>query len=122
MPGSAGWLIPDSHCIVAEHDSLSIERDCREIIEPRKFLSKFPGFLVMVSGECKYLLAANLLAKLRSSCLWADAEISEEVQNVVRFCTRVQAFQNLPIHFLDSLEGTITVSNDVLVPQMKVGG
>ena len=47
---------------------------------------------------------------------------SEEEQNVVRFCTRVQAFQNLPIHFLDSLERAIAVSDDVLVPQMKVGG
>jgi excisionase family DNA binding protein len=54
--------------------------------------------------------------------LWADAEISEEVQNVVGFCTRVQAFHNLPIHFLDSLERAIAVSDDVLVPQMKVGG
>ena len=107
---------------MAEHDSLPIERDFREIIEPRKFLSKFARFFVMVSRECKYLLAANLLAKLRSSCLWADAEISEEVQNVVRLCTRVQAFQNLPIHFLDSLERAIAVSDDVLVPQMKVGG
>ena len=107
---------------MAEHDSLSIERDFREIIEPRKFLSKFAGFLVMVSRECKYLLAANLLAKLRSSGLWADAEISEEVQNIVRFYTRVQAFQNLLIHFLDSLERAIAVSNYVLVPQMKVGG
>jgi len=76
----------------------------------------------MVSGECKYLLAANLLTKLRSTRLWADAEISEEVQNIVRFYTRVQAFQNLLIHLLDSLERAITVSNDVLVPQMKVGG
>jgi hypothetical protein len=107
---------------VAEHDSLSVDRDFRKIIEPRKFLIKFASFLVMVSGECKYLLATNLLAKLRSSCLWADAEISEEVQNVVRLCTRVQAFQNLVIHFFDSLERTIAVSNDVLVPQMKVGG
>src|SRR6202451_3841379 len=109
MPGSAGWLIPDSHCIVAEHDSLSIERDFREIVEPRKFLSKFAGFLVMVSGECKYLLAANLLAKLRSSCLWPDAEISEEVENIARFYTRVQTFQNLLVHFLDSVEWAIAV-------------
>ena len=107
---------------MAEHDSLSIEQDFREIIEPRKFLGKFAGFLVMVSRECKYLLAANLLAKLRSSCLWADAKISEEVQNIVRLYTQVQAFQNLLIHFLDSLERTIAVSNYVLVPQMKVGG
>jgi excisionase family DNA binding protein len=76
----------------------------------------------MVSDECKYLLAADLLTKLRGPHLWADAEISEEVQNVVRFCTRVQAFQNLPIHFLDSLERAVAVSDDVLVPQMKVGG
>ena len=76
----------------------------------------------MVPGKCKYFLAANLLAKLRSSCLWADAEISEEVQNIVRFYTRVQTFQNLLIHFLDSLERAIAVSNDVLVPQMKVCG
>jgi len=70
----------------------------------------------MVSGECKYLLAANLLAKLRGPCLWADAEISEEVQNVVRLYMRVQAYQNFLIHFLDSLERAIAVSNDVLVP------
>jgi hypothetical protein len=76
----------------------------------------------MISRECKYLLAANLLAKLRSSCLWTDAEISQEVQNIVSFYTRVQAFQNLLIHFLDSLERAIAVSNYVLVPQMKVGG
>jgi len=101
---------------------LSVERDLCEILETRKFLSKFAGFLVMVYGECEYLLAANLLAKLRSSCLWADAKISEEVQNIARFYTRVQAFQNLLIHFLDSLERAIAVSNYVLVPQMKVGG
>ena len=107
---------------MAEHDSLSIERDFREIIKPRKFLRKLAGFLVMVSGECKYLLAANLSAKLRSSCLWADTEISEEVQNIVRFYTRVQAFHNLLIHFLDGVERAIAVSNYVLVAQMEVGG
>jgi len=62
------------------------------------------------------------LAKFRSSCLWADAEISKEVQNIVRFYARVQAFQNLLIHFLDGVERAIAVSDDVLVPQMKVGG
>lgn len=107
---------------MAEHDLLSVDRDFRQIIEPSKFLSEFASFLVVVSGECKYLLAANLLAKLRSSGLRADAEISEEVQNIVRFYTRVQAIQNLLIHFLDSLEGAIAVSNYVFVPQMKVGG
>ena len=107
---------------MAENNSLSVERDFREIIEPSKFLSEFAGFLVVVSRECKYPLTANLLAKFRSSRLWADAEISEEVQNIVRFYTRVQTFQNLPVHFLDSVERAIAVLDDVLVPQMKVGG
>ena len=106
---------------MAEHDSLPIERDFREIIEPRKFLSKFASFLVMVPGECIYLFAANLLPKLRGPRLWADAEISEEVQNVVRFCTRVQPFQNLLVHFLDGLERAIAISNDVEVSKVKVG-
>lgn len=116
VPGSPRRLIPDSHCIVAKDDSLSIERDLCKITEPRKFLRKFASFSVMVSSECKYLLTANLLSKLRSPCFRADAEISEEIQNVVGFCTRVKTFQNLLIHFLDSLERAIAVPNDVLVP------
>ena len=122
VPGSPRRLIPNSHRIVAKDDSLSVQRHLCEIIEPRKFPSQLASFFVMVSGECKYLLAANLCAKLRSSCLWADAEISEKVQDIVRFYTRVHAFQNPLIHFLDSLERAIAVSNDVLVPQMKVSG
>lgn len=107
---------------MTQHNSLTVERDLCQIIEPRKFLSKFASIFVMVSGECKYLFAANLSSKLRSSCLWADAEISEEVQNVVRFCTHVKTFQNLLIHFLYILEWAIAVTNDVLVAEMKVSG
>ena len=76
----------------------------------------------MVSGERKYLFAANLSSELRCSCFWTDAEVSEEVQSVVRFCTRIKTLQNLLIHFLNILEWAIAVPNDVLVTEMKVSG
>jgi len=120
VPSSPRRLIPDPHCIVAKDDSLSVERYFCEIIEPREFLSKFASFFVVVSGECKYLLAANLLSKFRSPCFWANAEISKEVQNVVRFYMRVQAFKNRMIHFLNGFKRAIAVPNNVLVPQMKI--
>jgi hypothetical protein len=50
----------------------------------------------------------------------ADAEIPEKVQDVVRFDDAVQPFY-CPIHFLDRVERTITVPNDVLVPEVKIG-
>ena len=57
-----------------------------------------------------------LLSELRGSCFWSDTEISAEVENVVRFYAIVQTFENRLIHFLNSFERAIAVSNDVLAP------
>lgn len=121
VPGTTRRLIPDSHCIVTQDDSLSIERDFYKSVEPGELLCEFTSVFVVISGNGKDLLAPDVLSEFRSSRFRTDSEISQEVQNVVRFCTRVKAFENLLIHFLDSSERAIAVPNDILVTEMKIG-
>jgi len=120
MPGSTGRLIPDSHRIVTKDDSLAVERDFCEVVEPGKLLNEFTRVFVVIPGDPKYLLAANVLPKLRSSCFGPDTKIPKEVQNVISFYASVQAFKNRMIHFLNGFKRAIAVPNNVLVPQMKI--
>src|SRR6266849_3396085 len=94
VPGSMRRLIPDSHCIVAEDDSLSIERDFCESVEPGELLCELTSVFVVISWNGKDLLAPNVLSEFRSSRFRTDTEISEEVHNVVRFRARIKAFEN----------------------------
>jgi hypothetical protein len=40
--------------------------------------------------------------------------------DIVRFHKAVEAFENRPIHLLDSVERTITIPDDVLVSEVKI--
>lgn len=51
----------------------------------------------MIAGYRKDLLAANLLAELQNPCLASDAEISEEVENVIGLHGGVQTFDDRSI-------------------------
>ena len=78
--------------------------------------------LVGVAGHSEYLLAPNLAAQLRGPRFWTDTEISQKVQDVVRFDEAVQSLEDCAIHLLDRVKRTITIPDDVLVPEMKIGG
>ena len=77
---------------------------------------------MVVAGHSEYLLAPNLAAQLRGPRFWTDTEISQKVQDVVRFDEAVQSFEDCAIHLLDRVKRTITIPDDVLVPEMKIGG
>src|SRR5262249_39537073 len=72
-------------------------------------------------GHSKYLLAPNLAAQLRGPRFWTDTEISQKVQDIVRFDEAVQSFEDCAIHLLDRVKRAITIPDDVLVPEMKIG-
>jgi excisionase family DNA binding protein len=114
-------MIPDAHRVVAEHDSLAVDRDFGQIAKPRKFLIQLARVLVVVAGHGEYLLAPNLASEFESASFWTDAEVSEKVEHVVRFYCTVQAFENRTIHRLDGVEGTITISDDIFMVEMKIG-
>jgi len=59
----------------------------------------------------KDLLAANLLAVLQNPCLAPDAEIPEEVENVICLHGGVQTFEDRLIHFLGISERAIAVAD-----------
>src|SRR6266576_6316079 len=81
MPCAVRRLIPYPHCIMTKDNSLAVKRYFCQILEPGKFLNQFTRVFVVISGNPKYLLAANLLSKLRSSRFRPHAKIPKEVQN-----------------------------------------
>jgi hypothetical protein len=105
---------------MTKDNSLAVKRYFCQIAGPGKFLNQFTRVFVVISGNPKYLLAANLLSKLRSSRFRPHAKIPKEVQNVIRFYASVQAFKNRMIHLLNGFKRAIAVPNNVLVPQMKI--
>jgi hypothetical protein len=54
----------------------------------------------VIAGYREDLLAANLLAVLQNACLASDAEIPEEVENVIGLHGGVQTFEDHLIHLL----------------------
>lgn len=75
----------------------------------------------MIPWNGKYFHTANLSAEFCRSYFGPDAEVSKEVQNVIRFCAIIQALKNRLIHLLGGFEGAIAIPNDILVPEMKIG-
>src|SRR6266849_538329 len=120
MPCAVRRLIPYPHCIMTKDNSLAVKRYFCEIVEPGKLLNQFTRVFVVISGDPKYPLAANLLSKFRSSRFRPHTKIPKEVQNVVRLYGGVQAFNNRMIHLLNRFKRAIAVPNNVLVPQMKI--
>src|SRR6266576_770768 len=107
MPCAVRRLIPYPHCIMTKDNSLAVKRHFCEIVEPRKLMNQFTRVFVVISGNPKYLLAANLLSKFRSSRFRPHTKIPQEVQNVIRFYASVQAFNNRMIHLLNGLKKEI---------------
>src|SRR6266576_1902978 len=105
---------------MTKDNSLAVKRHFCEIAEPGKLMNQFTRVFVVISGNPKYFLAANLLSKLRSSRFRPHTKIPQEVQNVIRFYASVQAFNNRMIHLLNGFKRAIAVPNNVLVPQMKI--
>jgi hypothetical protein len=48
-------------------------------------------------------------------------KVSEEVERVVRFDTGIHALRNRLVHFMRIGERALAETNDVGVPQMKIG-
>ena len=76
--------IPDAHGIVAEHDRLAMYGDFCKVVEPRRLFSQLASLFVVIVGERKDLPATNLLAVLQNPRLTSDAEISQEIESVIR--------------------------------------
>ena len=76
----------------------------------------------MFAGCRKNLLAANLLAVLQIPCLASDAEITEEVENVIDLHGGVQTFEDRLIHLLGISKRAIAVADYVAMPEMKICG
>jgi hypothetical protein len=71
----------------------------------------------VVARHGEYLFAPNFASQFERTRFWTDAEVAEKIEHVVRLYRAVQAFENCTIHRLDGVEGTITISNDVLWPR-----
>jgi hypothetical protein len=65
--------------------------------------------------------ASQALPICRNLLCTTHAEIAQEIEDVVRLDTCVHAVGNCSVHLLRIREGTITVPNDVVVPEVKVG-
>ncbi len=76
----------------------------------------------MIAGYRKDLVAANLLAVLQNPCLASDAEIPEEVENVIGLHGGVQTFEDRLIHLLGISKRAIAVADYVAMPEMKICG
>ncbi len=120
MPCSVMRPIPNAHSIVAEHDWLAMYGDFRKVVQPRKLLSQLASFFVVIAGERIDLPATKVLAVLQNPRLTSDAEISQEIESVIRLHRGIQTFEDRLIHLLDISKRAITVADDIAVPEMKI--
>jgi hypothetical protein len=95
VPRSMMGAIPDPHGVVADHDGLAMYGDFRKVAEPRELLGQLANLFVVITRHRKDLPAANLLALLQSLRLAPDAEISEEVEDVIGFNRSVETVEDL---------------------------
>jgi hypothetical protein len=66
---------------------------------------------VVITRHRKDFLAANLLAVLQSLRLAPDAEIPEEIEDVIGLNGGVETVEDRLIHFLDASKRSITVAD-----------
>ena len=78
--------------------------------------------LTEISGQRKDLLAANLPTVLQNPRLASDAEISQEIESVIRLHRSIQAFKDRLIHLVDTSKRAIAVADYVVMPEMKICG
>jgi hypothetical protein len=119
MPSSVMGTVPDAHGIVAEHDRLAMYGDFCKVVSPRKLLSQVASFFVVITRYGKDLLTANLPAVLQNPRFASDAEISEEIENVIGLHCGVQAFEDRLIQLLDTSKRAIAVSDYVFVSEIS---
>jgi len=120
VPRSMMGAIPDPHGVVTDHDGLAMYGDFRKVAEPRELLGQLANLFVVISRHRKDLLAANLLAVLQRFRLAPDAEIPEEIEDVIGLSGVVETVEDRSIHFLDDLKRSITVADYVAMTEMKI--
>ena len=120
VPCSMMGTIPDPHGVVTNHDGLAMYRDFRKVAEPRELLGQLANLFIVISRHRKDFLAANLLAVLQRFRLALDAEIPEEIEDVIGLNGGVETVEDRLIHFLDASKRSITVTDYVAMPEMKV--
>ena len=120
VPRSMMGAISDAHRIVTDHDGLAMYGDFRKVAEPRELLGQLANLFVVIARHRKDLPAANLLAVLQSPHLAPDAEIPEEIEDVIGLSGVVETVEDRSIHFLDALKRSITVADYVAMPEMKI--
>src|SRR5579863_495986 len=121
VPCSMMGTIPDPHGVVTNHDGLAMYRDFRKVAEPRELLGQLANLFIVISRHRKDFLAANLLAVLQRFRLAPDAEIPEEIEDVIGLNGGVETVEDRLIHFLDASKRSITVADYVAMTEMKIG-
>jgi hypothetical protein len=121
LPRPARVLRPHLHGIVAENDSLFAHLDLGQGTPRREDLLYLPRRPVMVSVNEMDCLAGDLIAIEGDGLRAAHAEVSEEIEHVIRLDQRIRALQDGGVHLSRVRERTVAVANDIEVPQMKVG-
>jgi hypothetical protein len=121
VPCSMMGAIPDPHGVVTNHDGLAMYRDFRKVAQPRELLGQLANLFIVISRHRKDFLAANLLAVLQSFRLAPDAEIPEEIEDVIGLNGGVETVEDRLIHFLDASKRSITVADYVAMTEMKIG-
>jgi hypothetical protein len=92
------------------------------LLSQENSVGKLASFFVVIAGQRKDLLAANLPTVLQDPRLASDTEIPEEVEDVIGLHGGVQAFEDRLIHLLDTSKRAIAVADYVVMPEMKICG
>jgi hypothetical protein len=121
LPRPARVLRPDLHGIVTENDPLLTHPNFGERTPRGEQVLYLSSRIVVISVDEVDGLAGNLIA-IEGNCFWSShAEVPEEIEHVVWLHRRIHAFDDRLVHLLRVRERTVAVSNDVEVPEMKVG-
>ncbi len=121
LPRPARVLRPNLHGIVAENDPLVAYLDLGQGTPRREDLLYLPRRPVVVPVNEVDCLAGDLIAIEGDGLRAAHAEVTEEIEHVIRLDQRIQTLQDGHVHLPRVCERTVAVANDIEVPQMKVG-
>ena len=120
-PRSTPMMQPDARRVMAKNNSLLASMNLRQRTPRSKSTLEFARHLVVIAFNEMDSFAVQTLAIGCNLFNAAHAEIAEKIQRVVWLDALVQSIRDARIHLFRACKRSITVANDIEVPEVKVG-
>jgi len=121
LPGSVMGANPDLHGVLRDHDGLAMYRDFREVAEPRELIGQLANLFVMIARAPQRFSCKRIcLRRSRAFALVRMQKTPKEIEHFIDLNGGVETVEDRLIHFLDASKRSITVTDYVAIPKMKI--